>query len=83
MDNQTELLFAEVIKLSPNQRAELVDALLSGISPNAETDHGQAMDPVIGQAWGDEVKRRVADVDSGRVTMIPHDQALPQRQTNG
>jgi len=63
MDTQTELLFTEAIKLPPNQRAELVEALLSGISPTAETDHGKAIDPAIGQAWGNEVQRCIADVD--------------------
>jgi len=77
MDTQTEHLFSEAIKLLPNQRAELVDAILSSILTSAETDQGKTIDPTIGQAWGDEVQRRMADVKAGRVAMIPHDQALP------
>lgn len=80
MDRETSQLLTEAIKLSPVQRVELVDALLESIPPVVETPQVAPLDPAIGQAWGDEVERRIADAQSGRIAMIPRDEALPQRQ---
>jgi len=78
MDTQIEHLLNEAIKLSPSQRVNLADALLDSIPTAKGQEQASLMDPTIGRAWGKEVARRIADVDAGRVEMIPVEKALPK-----
>ena len=83
MDTQIHHLLTEASKLSPVQRATLADALLESISPDSQEPQASAIDPAIGQAWGDEIRRRIAEAEAGRVTMIPHKDALPRKRNDG
>ena len=68
-------LSAQAQSLPPEDRARLAEALLASLDP-AEPD-GDA-------AWSDELRRRIADLETGAVEGIPADQAvhrvLAQRQ---
>jgi putative addiction module component (TIGR02574 family) len=56
MSNQVEVLEAEAMKLSPEERARLADRLIASLSEDAE----------IEEAWAAEVKRRVTEIEAGR-----------------
>jgi putative addiction module component (TIGR02574 family) len=62
MNAKVEVLVQEARKLTSEEQAELVDALLVGLhAPDGEID----------QAWAEEIERRVQDMESGRSKPIP------------
>jgi putative addiction module component (TIGR02574 family) len=54
-------LEAQALQLSPEDRAQLADKLLSSL----------AVDPVIEEAWAVEVDRRIRELDGSAVNDIP------------
>ena len=66
MDTELEKLEAEALKLAPGQRAALAQRLLASLEEDAE----------IEDAWAQEVERRIAEVESGAVQLIPIEEAL-------
>ena len=62
-------IVAEARLLPPEELAELVDALLA---ESAEPD------PQVDEAWKLEVRRRLAEIESGRVKCIPGDQVMAE-----
>lgn len=68
MDNQLELLEAEALKLTAGERAAFAQMLLASLDEDAE----------IEAAWVEEIERRVVDIESGIVEMIPMADALAQ-----
>lgn len=56
-------LFDEAMRLDPQERATLLRLLLEAL--DAETDDG------VEEAWRVEIERRVAELDSGSVDLIP------------
>jgi putative addiction module component (TIGR02574 family) len=68
METQLERLETEALKLTPGERAALAQRLLASLDVDAE----------IEEAWATEVERRIADVESGAVQVIPIDEALAQ-----
>lgn len=63
-------ILAEVERLSPPERAELTDRLVETLPSHVP--------PEIEQAQLKEVRRRIAQVESGEVELIPGDQALEE-----
>jgi len=63
---QIEMLEAQALKLSNSERARLAERLLASLDEDSE----------IEEAWAAEVERRLADVESGRVQMIPAEDAI-------
>lgn len=68
MENQLELLEAEALKLTAVERAAFAQMLLASLDEDAEID----------AAWAEEIERRVADIESGVVQVIPIADALAQ-----
>jgi putative addiction module component (TIGR02574 family) len=68
MGNQLEMLEVEALKLTSGERAAFAQVLLASLDEDAE----------IEEAWASEVERRIADVESGAVTVIPIAEALAQ-----
>ncbi len=68
METQLEVLEGEAMKLTPGERAALAQRLLASLDEDSE----------IEEAWAVEVERRIADVESGAVQVIPMDEALAQ-----
>ena len=66
METQLELLESEALKLTPGERAALAQRLLASLDQDAE----------IEDAWATEIERRIADVESGAVQVIPIAEAL-------
>lgn len=68
METQLERLEHEALKLPPGERAALAQRLLASLDVDAD----------IEEAWAAEVERRIADVESGAVQVIPMAEALAQ-----
>ncbi len=63
MARRLEQIFHEASQLPENERAELAGMLLDSLE--AEPD------PDIEAAWSEEVERRIRQIDSGEVKLIP------------
>ena len=66
MSSQLEVVEAEALKLSPEERARLADRLLASLSEDAEVE----------EAWAIEVERRIAAIENGRVQLVPASEAI-------
>jgi len=66
METELEKLEAEALKLTPSERAALAQRLLASLEEDVE----------IEEAWAAEVERRVAEVESGSVKLIPIAEAI-------
>lgn len=66
MSNPVEVLEAEAMKLSPEERARLADRLIASLSEDAE----------IEEAWAAEVERRIAEIEAGRAPVVPAAEAI-------
>lgn len=56
-------LFQEALSLPPEVRAALADSLLNSLEPQAD-EHA-------GELWRAEVRKRVAEIESGAVELTP------------
>lgn len=61
MSNQLDIVEAQALKLSPEERAQLADRLVTSLFKDQE----------IEDAWSAEVERRIEDIESGRAALIP------------
>lgn len=70
MSTDQEKLLEEALRLPPEARAafaaRLIESLDTEIDPDAEA------------AWASEIERRVAEIDSGKVRLIPWSEARKQ-----
>ena len=66
MPSSLASLEAEALMLSPEDRAVLADHLLASLAAEQEVD----------EAWAVEVERRIAEIESGRMPLIPVEQAI-------
>ena len=60
MKKQLAIVEAEALKLSPEERAQLADRLISSLFEDQE----------IEDAWAVEVERRIGEIEGGRANMI-------------
>jgi putative addiction module component (TIGR02574 family) len=63
-------VIAEVLRLSEAERLEVAEAVYESLEGPADAG--------AEQAWAQELARRMADIDSGRVKLIPWSEARPQ-----
>jgi hypothetical protein len=63
-------ILAEIERLSPPDRADLADCIVETLI--------DSIPPEVERAQIDEVRRRIAQVVSGAVKLIPGEQALDQ-----
>lgn len=68
MSTDLEILEAEALKLTASVRAAFAQRLLASLDEDTE----------IEDAWAIEVEHRIADVENGRVSVIPISEALTQ-----
>lgn len=66
MSVSVEALHAEVLRLSPSDRARLLDRLIASLDQDAEAE----------AAWDAEANRRDAELDSGAVKAAPFAEAI-------
>ena len=64
----SEEIFREAMTLSPEVRAELAERLIGSLAEDVS--------PEIASAQLAEVQRRIAEVESGEVELIPGDEVL-------
>jgi putative addiction module component (TIGR02574 family) len=69
MTTQVSELLEKALSLSTRERGLLIDRLIESLD-NLPADEG------IEGAWGEEIRRRVDDIRSGRVKGIPGEQVL-------
>ena len=60
MSTQIDVLEAEAMKLSAEERARLADRLIASLSADAGVE----------EAWAIEVERRIAEIEAGRAPVI-------------
>jgi putative addiction module component (TIGR02574 family) len=68
MSKPLEQVEADALELPIRDRAHLAQTLLASLDEDSE----------IEQAWEAEIQRREQDIDSGRVSPIPGDQAFDE-----
>lgn len=66
MSTPVEILEAEAMKLTVEERARLADRLIASLSENAEVE----------DAWAIEVERRIAEIEAGRAPVLPAGDAI-------
>jgi len=66
----SEEIFREAMTLSPEVRAELAERLIGSLAEDVS--------PEITSAQLAEVRRRIAEVESGEVELVPGDEVLAQ-----
>jgi putative addiction module component (TIGR02574 family) len=66
MSTQLEVLEAEALKLTAEERARLADRLIASLSEDAEVE----------EAWAVEVERRIAEIEAGRAKVVPAADAI-------
>jgi len=66
MSSQLEIVEAQALKLSAEERAELADRLIASLFKDNE----------IEEAWAVEVERRIEEIESGRAKLIPAAEAI-------
>jgi len=61
MSNQLEIVEAQALKLTAEERAQLADRLITSLCEDNEIEN----------AWAAEVERRIEEIESGRAKLIP------------
>jgi putative addiction module component (TIGR02574 family) len=71
MTQDAQELLERALKLSLKERAKLVTRLIESV------DEEEGEDPVeVKKAWAEEIKRRVREIDEGRVKGISHEDVM-------
>jgi len=65
MNATLQSIEAEALKLSPDERTELIERLIVSVAP-----------PPLSAAWQAEIERRMSDMDAGRTQPIPAEEAF-------
>lgn len=68
MVKNTEAILIEALQLPVQERAALASRLIASL--DAQVDEG------VDAAWGEEVARRLQEIDEGKVEMIPGEQVM-------
>jgi putative addiction module component (TIGR02574 family) len=64
---------AEALQLTPRQRGDLIRKLIASLEGEA-ADSPEA----VARAWDEEIARRVADMESGRIAWIPVEEVFQE-----
>ena len=64
-------LLKKALALPPEARAALADSLLESLDE-------EPLDEGVEAAWSEEIKRRIEEIDSGKVKPIPWEEARRQ-----
>ena len=62
-------VLAKAMQLSPQERELLIDQLVESLDE-------EPAEPGVEEAWAGEIKRRVDEIRSGRVKLIPGQEVL-------
>jgi putative addiction module component (TIGR02574 family) len=67
MERDAAEILRDALALSPDVRAALIDSLIGSLD--------QAVDAVAEEAWREEIYRRLQQIDSGAVPLVPWEEA--------
>ena len=67
MTDEASAILKKALALPPEARAAIADSLLESLDASPP-------DEDVEQAWAEEIKQRVEEVDSGRVQLIPYEE---------
>ena len=73
MEREAAQVLRDALALPPEVRAALVDTLISSLD--------QAVDAAAEGAWRDEIYRRLQQIDSGAVQLVPWEDARRRLQS--
>jgi putative addiction module component (TIGR02574 family) len=62
---EASAILKKALALPAEVRAAIADSLLESLETSP---------PDVEKAWAEEIKRRIADIDSGRVQLIPYEE---------
>ena len=71
MTNRLKKVEAQALRLSPEDRAQLADRLITSLFVDHDIDN----------AWSTEVERRIAEIESGRAKLIPAADSIAKART--
>ena len=77
MTQETRELLERALKLPPDDRAILAEALHASLDEEAD-DAEAPEDPAVRAAWREELARRVRDLREGKVKPIPSDEVFAE-----
>ena len=63
---------SQALELLPEERVELANRLLSSLAVDSENE----------EAWSAEVERRLVEIESGRMGLLPLDEALRRARSS-
>jgi putative addiction module component (TIGR02574 family) len=69
MSDPIDELSRKARALAPEERVRLAEELLATV---------QEVDPEVEAAWDAEIKRRIAEIDSGTATLIPAEEVFAE-----
>lgn len=67
-----EKIIQEVLALPPEDRARVANALRDSLDPEEESLTEEEWEA----AWGEELKRRLQEIDEGRAELIPAEEVF-------
>jgi putative addiction module component (TIGR02574 family) len=70
MTPQTAQLLQDVLRLPESERSELAAKIIDSLDPTTDTE--------LDSAWGEEIRRRIEELDSGAVKPVPWAEARRQ-----
>jgi len=70
MTDKTQAIVEQALKLSPTERADVAEQLLASLD--------EALDSDVEQAWQEEVRRRLQQVERGEVELVDSDTVMAE-----
>jgi putative addiction module component (TIGR02574 family) len=71
MSRSSEQLISSLMQLPVSDRAEVADAILASLQPEIDGDSLVT----VRDAWSNEIRNRMDDIDSGRARAVPSEDA--------
>ncbi len=71
MSESAQQLIATALELTPDDRVVVANAILASLKDFG----GSYVSAEVQDAWSDEIRNRIAEMDSGRVKTIPSSEA--------
>jgi len=67
-------VLAQAMQLSSKDRGRLIDELVESLDD-------EPAEPGVEEAWGEEIKRRVDEIRTGKVELIPGEEVMRELKT--
>jgi putative addiction module component (TIGR02574 family) len=68
MDTQAQQILQSALQLPYDERVEIAELLMLSLDEQTAVE--------LNALWGEEIRRRIESIDSGRVKMIPADDVM-------